>query len=92
MMTGIMTAIMMTVKRITDEDLFHAVKLQSWFKEGKERHVPAKLAKQTMATMMTGMMTAIIMMVVVEMTTKKLSMTRLCKILKHRRVKPKNDG
>jgi hypothetical protein len=25
-------------KRVADEDLFHPVKLQSWFKEGKERY------------------------------------------------------
>ena len=42
--------------------------------------------------MITGIMTAIIITVVVEITTKKLLMTRLCKTLKHRRVKLKNDG
>ena len=41
---------------------------------------------------MTGIMTVIIITVVVEITTKKLSMTRLYKTLKHRRVKLKNDG
>jgi hypothetical protein len=54
--------------------------------------VPAKLAKQTTATIMTRIMIVIIMTVVVEIITKKLSMTRLYKILKHRRVKLKNDG
>jgi hypothetical protein len=54
--------------------------------------VLAKLAKQTTATIMTGMMTAIMVTVVVEMITKKLSMTRLYKTLKYRRVKPKNDS
>jgi hypothetical protein len=58
----------------------------------RDSHVPAKPAKQTTATIMTGIMTAIMMTVVVEMITKKLSMTRLCKTLKHGRVKPKNDG
>jgi uncharacterized membrane protein (DUF106 family) len=55
-------------------------------------HVPARLAKQTTAIIMTGIMTAIIITVVVEMTIKKSSMTRLCKRLKHKRVKLKNDG
>ncbi len=54
--------------------------------------MPAKPGKQTTATIITGIMTAIIITVVVEIITKKLLMTRLCKILKHRRVKPKNDG
>jgi hypothetical protein len=54
--------------------------------------VLAKLAKQTTATMMTGIITVIIITVVVEIITKKLSITRLYKTLKHRRVKPKNDG
>jgi multisubunit Na+/H+ antiporter MnhE subunit len=54
--------------------------------------VPAKLAKQTTATIITGIITAIIIIVVVEIITKKLLMTRLYKILKYRRVKPKNDG
>jgi hypothetical protein len=58
----------------------------------RDSHVPAKPAKQTTATIMTGMMTAIMITVVVEMITKKLSITRLYKTLKHRRVKPKNDG
>jgi ABC-type siderophore export system fused ATPase/permease subunit len=54
--------------------------------------VPARPAKQTTATMITGMMTVIIITVVVEITTKKSLMTRLYKRLKRRRVKPKNDG
>jgi hypothetical protein len=53
--------------------------------------VPAKLAKQTMATIITRIMTTIIITVVVEIITKKLLITRLCKILKHRRVRLKND-
>jgi hypothetical protein len=61
-------------------------------KLSRDSHVPAKLAKQTTATMMTGMMTAIIMTVVVEITTKKLSITRLCKILKYGKIKPKNNS
>jgi hypothetical protein len=61
-------------------------------KLSRDSHVPAKPAKQTTATIITGIITAIIITVVVEITTKKLSMTRLCKILKHRRVKPKNDS
>jgi hypothetical protein len=58
----------------------------------RDSHVPARPAKQTTATMMTGMMTVIMMTVVVEMTVKKSSMTRLCKRLKRGRVRPKNDG
>jgi len=54
--------------------------------------VPAKPAKQTTATMMTGIMTAIMITVVVEIITKKSSITRLYKTLKHRRVKLKNDS
>jgi hypothetical protein len=61
-------------------------------KLSRDSHVLAKPAKQTTATMITGIITAIIITVVVEITTKKLSITRLCKILKHRRVKPKNDS
>jgi hypothetical protein len=61
-------------------------------KLSRDSHVPAKPAKQTTATIITGMMTAIIITVVVEITTKKLSITRLCKILKHRKVKPKNNS
>jgi len=41
---------------------------------------------------MTGIITAIIITVVVEIITKKLLMTRLCKTLKYGRVKLKNDG
>jgi hypothetical protein len=54
--------------------------------------VLAKLVKQIMATIITGIITAIIIIVVVEIITKKLLITRLCKILKYRRVKPKNNG
>jgi hypothetical protein len=54
--------------------------------------VPAKPAKQIMATIIIGIITVIIITVVVEIITKKLLITRLYKILKHRRVKPKNDG
>jgi hypothetical protein len=61
-------------------------------KLSRDSHVLAKPAKQTTATIITGIITAIIITVVVEITTKKLSMTRLYKILKHRKVKPKNDG
>jgi hypothetical protein len=61
-------------------------------KLSRDSHVPAKPAKQTTATIITGMITAIMMTVVVEITTKKLSITRLCKTLKHGRVKPKNNG
>ena len=55
-------------------------------------YVPARLAKQSMVMMMTGMMTAVMMMVMVKMTIRKLSITRLCKRLKHGRVRPKNSG
>jgi hypothetical protein len=54
--------------------------------------VPAKLAKQTTATIMTGIMIIIIITVVVEMAVKKSLMTRLCKRLKRGRVRLKNDG
>jgi hypothetical protein len=54
--------------------------------------VPARPAKQTTAIIMTGIITAITITVVVEMTIKKLLITRLCKRLKHKRVKLKNDG
>jgi hypothetical protein len=40
---------------------------------------------------MTGMMTAIMMIMIMKMIVKKLSITRLCKRLKHGRVRPKND-
>jgi len=41
---------------------------------------------------MTGIMTVIIIIVVVEIITKKLLITRLYKILKYRRVKLKNNS
>jgi hypothetical protein len=53
--------------------------------------VPARLAKQTRAIMMTGMMTVIMITVVVEMIIKKSLMTRLCMRLKRGRVRLKND-
>jgi hypothetical protein len=58
----------------------------------RNSHVPAKPAKQTMATIITGIITVIIITVVVEIITKKLLMTRLYKILKYRRVKLKNNS
>jgi hypothetical protein len=54
--------------------------------------VPARPAKQTRAMIMTGIMTAIIMTVAVEMIIKKSLITRLCIRLKRKRVKLKNDG
>jgi hypothetical protein len=54
--------------------------------------VPARPAKQARAIMMTGIITAIIMTVAVEITIKKLLMTRLYIRLKRGRVRPKNDG
>jgi hypothetical protein len=58
----------------------------------RDSHVPARPAKQTRAMIMTGIMTAIIMTVAVEMIIKKSLITRLCIRLKRKRVKLKNDG
>jgi hypothetical protein len=58
----------------------------------QDSYVPAKPAKQTTAIIIMGIMTVIIITVVVEIITKKLLITRLCKILKYRRVKLKNNG
>jgi hypothetical protein len=58
----------------------------------RDSHVPVRPAKQTRAMIMTGMITAIIITVAVEMTIKKLLITRLYMRLKRGRVRPKNDG
>ncbi len=54
--------------------------------------MPARLAKQTRAIIMIGIIIAIIIMVVVEIIIKKLLITRLCMRLKRGRVRLKNDG
>jgi hypothetical protein len=54
--------------------------------------VLAKLAKQTTATIITGIIMAIIIIVIVEIIVKKLLITKLYKRLKRGKVKLKNDG
>ena len=52
----------------------------------------AKLAKQTTATIITGIIIVIMITVIVEIAVKKLLMTRLYKRLKRGKVKLKNDS
>ncbi len=54
--------------------------------------MPARLAKQTRAIIITGMIIVIIIIVVVEIIIKKSLMTRLCMRLKHGRVRLKNNS
>lgn len=58
----------------------------------RDSHVPARPAKQTRAMIITGMIIAIMITVAVEMTIKKLLITRLCMRLKRGRVRLKNDS
>jgi hypothetical protein len=55
-----------------------------------------RLAKQMRAIIITGVITgvitAIIITVIIEIITKKLSITRLCRTLKHGKMRPKNNG
>jgi hypothetical protein len=54
--------------------------------------VLAKPAKQTTATIITGIITAIIIIVVVEIIVKKSLITRLYKRLKRGKVRLKNNS
>jgi hypothetical protein len=54
--------------------------------------VPAKLVKQTIATIIIRIIIIIIIIVIVEIAVKKLLITRLYKRLKRGRVKLKNDS
>ncbi len=54
--------------------------------------MPARLAKQTRAIIIIGIIIAIMIIVVVEIIIKKSLITRLCMRLKHRRVRLKNNS